>query len=56
MAELKTYTLTEVADILHITTRTLYSYIKAGKLKAVKVGRSWRVTEEALNGLLASGV
>lgn len=55
MSEIKTYTLNEVAAILHITTRTLYSYIKDGKIKAVKIGRSWRVTEDALNKLLALG-
>ena len=38
MADLKVYTLNEVADILKVTKRTLYNYIKAGVLPAVKMG------------------
>ena len=44
--EIKVYTLEEIAELLHITRRTLYSYVKEGKLKAVKVGKYWRVTEK----------
>ena len=39
MAELKVYTLDEVCDILKVTKRTIYSYIKADKLHAVKMGK-----------------
>ena len=39
MAELKVYTLEEVCEILSITKRTVYNYIKAGKLPAVKMGK-----------------
>lgn len=48
MADIRVYTLDEVADILTLTKRTLYTYIKEGKLKAVKIGREWRVSEETL--------
>lgn len=48
MADLKVYTLNEVADILKVTKRTLYNYIKAGVLPAVKMGKYWRITEENL--------
>ena len=41
----KYYELTDIMDMLHLTRRTLYNYIKEGKLKAFKVGREWRVTE-----------
>lgn len=51
----KTYTLDEVAQILQLTRRTLYSYVKNGKLKAVKIGRGWRVTETALQEFLSKG-
>ncbi len=44
----KVYTLEELTELLHLTRRTLYNYIKDGKLKAVKIGREWRVTEETL--------
>lgn len=52
MAEIKTYTLQELTQILKLTRRTLYRYIQAGTLPAVKVGREWRISEEALKDML----
>lgn len=54
MAEIKLYTLKEVEAILKVTQRTLYNYIKSGKLKAIKLGKEWRVREEDLNDFLCS--
>lgn len=48
----KMYTLEEIADMLKVTRRTLYTYVKSGKLKAVKLERFWRVSEEALQDFL----
>lgn len=50
--DIKLYTLEEVMELLHTTRRTLYRYIKDGKLKAVKVGGRWKVTEDALRDFL----
>lgn len=55
MSEIKVYTLDEVSNILKITRRSLYTYIKEGKLSAVKVGKYWRVTEESLQRFLSAG-
>lgn len=55
MADAKVYTTVEVQDILKITQRTLYRYIKAGQIKAIKMGREWRITEEALKDFLERG-
>ena len=55
MAELKVYTLDEVCDILKVTKRTIYSYIKADKLHAVKMGNYWRVSEENLKAFIETG-
>lgn len=52
---IRVYILDEVADIIGVTTRTLYTYIKEGKLKAVKVGRAWRITDKALTEFLETG-
>ena len=52
---LKVYTLDEVAEILKVTKRTIYNYIHAGKLPAVKVGRYWRVSHENLQNLIYKG-
>lgn len=55
MTELKVYTTTEALDILKVTQRTLYRYIKAGQIKAIKLGREYRITEEALKDFLERG-
>jgi excisionase family DNA binding protein len=44
----KVYTMTQLQENLQTTKVTLYNYIKSGRLKAFKVGRTWRVTESAL--------
>lgn len=49
------YTLDEIAEMLHITRRTLYTYIKEGKLQAVKIGKYWRVSETNLQSFLEKG-
>lgn len=46
------YTPDEVAEILQVTRRTVYGWIKDGKLKAVKVGRGWRVKREELDSFI----
>lgn len=48
MDEVRVYTLAELAEILHVTRRTLYRYVSEGKLKAVKMGGGWRVTQDQL--------
>lgn len=55
MNEIKVYTLTEVIDILKVTRKTLYAYIKSGKIKAIKIGRNWRITDESLREFLQHG-
>lgn len=55
MAELKIYNIKETADLLQVTTRSIYSYIKSGKLHAVKIGREWRITQKDIEKLLETG-
>lgn len=55
MADIKVYTLDEVAEILKVTKRTLYNYVKEGKLQAFKMGKYWRVTDENLQAFLSTG-
>lgn len=49
------YTLHEVEELLKVTQRSLYNFIKDGRLKAFKAGREWRVTEESLNDFMRGG-
>lgn len=45
---IRLYTLTELEPILGVTHRTLQTYIKDGRLKGVKIGGRWKVSEETL--------
>ncbi|MBQ2350501.1 MAG: helix-turn-helix domain-containing protein [Cytophagales bacterium] len=55
MEDVKVYTTEETLKILKVTQRTLYRYIKAGQIKAIKLGREYRITEEALKAFLETG-
>ena len=46
------YTLQEVAQKLRISNMTIYRYIKAKKLKALKLEREWRVGSSDLEDFL----
>ena len=46
------YTLTEVEPILGVSHRTLLDYVKKGKIKAVKIGGKWKVSEENLKAFI----
>ena len=54
MNDIKVYTLDEVADILKVSRRTLYTYVKEGKLAAVKMGKYWRVSQESLQAFISN--
>ena len=55
MADIRVYTTEEALEVLKVTTRTLYRYIKAGQIKAVRLGREYRITEDALRDFLEHG-
>lgn len=49
MAEkLELLTPKEVAGILRVSPRTVQRWVKEGKLRAVRVGKLWRIPREAL--------
>ena len=50
---MKLYTPQEVADTLKVDLRTVYRWIKEGRLAAVKAGVQWRISEENLKDFLA---
>ena len=43
----KFFTVKEVAKVLRVTERTIFNYLKFGKLKAKKMGK-WRIRESEL--------
>lgn len=46
---MKIYTVNETAEELKIHPVTIRKWINEGRIKAVKVGSDWRVTEEELD-------
>lgn len=53
--DIKVYTVAEVMEILQVTQRTVYAYIKNGNLKAVKLGKYWRIRHEDLKEFIEKG-
>lgn len=49
-------TAAEVADQLRVSTMTIYRLIRSGELKAVRVGRNYRVPVADLQRYLAAQV
>ena len=45
---IKLYTLKELEPILGVSNKTLLRYANSGKLKCVKIGREWKISEENL--------
>lgn len=43
------YTVGQVAELLQVHWQTILNYIKNGKLEAVKLGKGYRITKEALD-------
>ena len=43
MKEKKFYTAKELAEMLSLNVMTIYRYIDAGKLKAYKIGKEFRI-------------
>ena len=47
-------TVNEVADLMRVSRMTVYRLVHAGELPAVRVGRSFRVPQDALDAYLRS--
>ncbi|MFN8038457.1 MAG: helix-turn-helix domain-containing protein [Acidimicrobiales bacterium] len=48
-------TVAEVAQIMRVSTMTVYRLIKAGDLASVRVGKSYRIREDDVDAYLAKG-
>ena len=47
-------TVAEVAELMRVSTMTVYRLIKGGDLAAVRVGKSYRVREDDVDRYLSS--
>lgn len=48
----KLYTVNEVAEMLHLTTRTIRNYLASGALKGRKIGAQWRFTQTDIDDFM----
>ncbi len=46
------YTPQEIAAILKVPRKTVYTWLQKGKLQGVKAGDLWRIPKEALDAFL----
>jgi len=45
-------TVKQVAEKIQVTKRTVYDWIRQGKLQAYRAGRQYRITDEQLEAFL----
>ena len=48
LSDLRFLTVAEVADMMRVSTMTVYRLVKSGELPAVRFGRSYRIPESAV--------
>lgn len=53
-ADHRLLTVREVADVMRVSTMTVYRLIRAGSLLAIRVGKHFRIREADLNRYLES--
>ena len=44
----KMYSINQLAEILGVHRNTILNWIKIGKVKAVRIGNLWRISEEEI--------
>lgn len=54
MTELRYYSNEEVAEILGVSTRTIYNYLVSGKLRGYKVGGAWKFKAQDIDDFVTS--
>jgi excisionase family DNA binding protein len=45
----------EVADVMRVSTMTVYRLIRAGELQAIRVGHSYRIAQRDVDAYLLRG-
>lgn len=49
------YTIDELANLLRVSRITILRKVYNGNIKAVKIGKSWRISSEEVERLLTKG-
>jgi excisionase family DNA binding protein len=54
LSDVRFLTVAEVASIMRVSKMTVYRLVHSGELEAIRVGRSFRVPEQAVNQYLSN--
>ena len=52
---MKMYNIDQVAEMLRLCRITVFRYIKSGKIKAIKIGREWRIKQDEIDRIMREG-
>jgi excisionase family DNA binding protein len=55
LQDVRFLTVAEVAEMMRVSTMTIYRMVKAGELPAVRFGRSYRIPQADVEALLRTG-
>ena len=56
LSEVRFLTVAEVAEMMRVSTMTVYRMVHAGELPAIRFGRSFRIPESAVADAIRSGL
>ncbi len=54
LADVRFLTVAEVAEMMRVSSMTVYRLVHSGELPAIRFGRSYRIPESAVAELIAS--
>lgn len=46
----------EVAEMLGVTIRTIYNWIKGGRIKASHIGKRWYISQDEVDYIIKNGL
>lgn len=55
LSDVRFLTVAEVADMMRVSSMTVYRLVKSGELPAVRFGRSYRIPESAVARAIGLG-
>lgn len=56
MSEKPYFSIAEVAKILGLSRTAVYNKVKKGQIRAIRIGRSFAISDEAIKKLIVSGI
>jgi excisionase family DNA binding protein len=56
LSDVRFLTVAEVADMMRVSTMTVYRMVHAGEMPAIRFGRSFRIPESAVVALIQTPI